>query len=247
MEKIIAACGNDCAACPRHLPKTDAELKHTAELWQRIGYRDRVVSNQEIACSGCRPGNWCRYGIVECAAKWDMPNCGACSRESCDRFRECLQTTGSFWPACEAACNADELETLKRAFFEKKENLAEQPRRGVHLPFGYVLAVFEAGLNVDETTFYFADEQPGDQHILGYLPEGPCPDRPYWAGWCDLKDGFDAATAAELFDAPYYDGRSLKERWPEVYIWEIGYIPVPVFVRWHENEYSLEKYRNQEQ
>ena len=36
MEKIIAACGNDCAACPRYVghpyEKTDEELHHTAEL-----------------------------------------------------------------------------------------------------------------------------------------------------------------------------------------------------------------------
>ena len=52
-EKIIAACGNDCAACPRYTAypyeKTDEELHHTAELWMRIGYRDHVVTNEEIA------------------------------------------------------------------------------------------------------------------------------------------------------------------------------------------------------
>ena len=55
-EKIIASCGNDGAACPRYTvhpyEKTDEELHHTAELWMRIGYRDRVVSNEEIACFG---------------------------------------------------------------------------------------------------------------------------------------------------------------------------------------------------
>ena len=47
LEKIIAACGNDCAACPRYTAppyeKTEAQLRRTAELWQKIGYRDRVV------------------------------------------------------------------------------------------------------------------------------------------------------------------------------------------------------------
>ena len=47
MQKIIAACGNDCSACPRYVAppyeKSDEELKYTAELWLEIGYRDRLV------------------------------------------------------------------------------------------------------------------------------------------------------------------------------------------------------------
>ena len=39
--KEIAACGNDCSACPRYTAhpyeKTVEELTHTAELWMRIG------------------------------------------------------------------------------------------------------------------------------------------------------------------------------------------------------------------
>lgn len=50
-EKIIAACGNDCAVCPRYnvppYTKTAEELHHTAELWYKIGYRDHVVTNEE--------------------------------------------------------------------------------------------------------------------------------------------------------------------------------------------------------
>ena len=71
--KVIAACGNDCAACPRYnahpYEKTETELRHTAELWMKIGYRDRIVSNEEIACNGCRPENWCRYRVVKCCAE----------------------------------------------------------------------------------------------------------------------------------------------------------------------------------
>ena len=129
MDKIIAACGNDCAACPRHLPKTEEELRRTAELWQRIGYRDRVVSNEEIACSGCRPGNWCRYEIINCVTERGIANCGECGEFPCAKFTECLRVTKSFWPACEAACGPKEMEALKRAFFRKKENLEEQARR----------------------------------------------------------------------------------------------------------------------
>ena len=69
-EKIIAACGNDCAVCPRYnvppYTKTAEELHHTAELWYKIGYRDHVVTNEEIACTGCKEENWCRYRLVKC-------------------------------------------------------------------------------------------------------------------------------------------------------------------------------------
>lgn len=37
--------------------KTGEELHSTAELWQKIGYRDHVVTNEEIACTGCKPEN----------------------------------------------------------------------------------------------------------------------------------------------------------------------------------------------
>lgn len=56
MDKIISACGNDCSACPRYIAapyeKTEEELRHTAELWLKIGYRDKLVSNGEISCNG---------------------------------------------------------------------------------------------------------------------------------------------------------------------------------------------------
>ena len=51
--------------------KTETELRHTAELWMKIGYRDHIVTNEEIACTGCKPENWCRYQVVKCCpARW---------------------------------------------------------------------------------------------------------------------------------------------------------------------------------
>lgn len=94
-KRIIAACGNDCSACPRYVAhsfeKSEEELEHTADLWMRIGYRDHVVAIHEISCSGCKPENWCRYRVVRC---------------------------------CEV-CTEDEYERLKKAFFEKEKNLSQ--------------------------------------------------------------------------------------------------------------------------
>ena len=126
--KIIAACGNDCAACPRYTAhpceKTETELRQTAELWMKIGYRDRIVSNEEIACTGCSPENWCRYRVVRCCTEKGIPTCSACSLYPCERVRECFAVTQSFEPKCREVCTEAEYAQLKLAFFEKKQNLA---------------------------------------------------------------------------------------------------------------------------
>ncbi len=127
MDRIIAACGNDCAACPRYTAppyeKTEAQLRRTAELWQKIGYRDRVVPAAEIACAGCRPDNDCRYHIAACCADRGVRSCGQCREYPCGTFRACLAVTASFEPRCRAVCTEAEYEQLKKAFFEKERNL----------------------------------------------------------------------------------------------------------------------------
>ena len=125
--KIIAACGNDCSECPRYnapgFEKKDEQLHQTAVLWQKIGYRNHVVSNEEISCSGCKPDNWCRYGIAACCFERGVANCGECSTFPCERFRECLKVTASFEHACRKVCSEEEYRILSKAFFEKELNL----------------------------------------------------------------------------------------------------------------------------
>ena len=126
-EKIIAACGNDCAACPRYTKppfgKSAGELHKTAVLWHKIGYRNSVVSNEEIACTGCTVDNWCRYNIVKCVSEKQIDNCGQCENYPCEKITDCFKVTKSFIPACQAACSDEEFAMMKRAFFEKEENL----------------------------------------------------------------------------------------------------------------------------
>lgn len=123
MEKIIAACGNDCAVCPRHLPKTDEELHHTAELWHKIGYRDHVVTNEEISCHGCTSDNWCRYQVVKCTEEKNIANCGECAEYPCKTIMECFEVAMTFEPMCRKICTDSEYMIMKKAFFEKQENL----------------------------------------------------------------------------------------------------------------------------
>lgn len=128
-DRIIAACGNDCSACPRYTAppygKTDEELQHTAELWMRIGYRDHVVSIDEIACEGCQPSNWCRYNVVKCCGNKGIKTCAECTAYPCDNIKECFAVTASFEPECRKACTEKEYEQIRKAFFEKEKNLNE--------------------------------------------------------------------------------------------------------------------------
>ena len=134
MSKIIAACGNDCSACPRYVAhpyeKTEAELRHTAELWRRIGYRDRIVSNEEISCRGCRPENWCRYHVAGCCEEKRISSCAQCERYPCGNMKECFEVTKSFEPQCREACTGEEYNRMKKAFFEKEQNLKELRKDG---------------------------------------------------------------------------------------------------------------------
>lgn len=123
MDDIIAACGNNCSKCPRHLPKSEAQLIETAKLWFDIGYRDSVVSTGEISCHGCHADNWCRYGIVKCASDNKMATCGHCTHYPCDNIKKCFESTLKWLPKCRAVCSDEQFEQLQAAFFNKKENL----------------------------------------------------------------------------------------------------------------------------
>lgn len=126
-ERIIAACGNDCSVCPRYVKepytKTAAELTHTAELWYKIGYRDHVVTNEEISCTGCKEDNWCRYKVFKCVNEKGIENCGQCREYPCENIKECFEVTKSFEPFCKQVCTEDEYKNMCKAFFEKEKNL----------------------------------------------------------------------------------------------------------------------------
>ena len=76
----------------------------------------------------------------------------------------------------------------------------------------------EAGINIDATCFYFADDSCENEHYLGYLPQY---EKPYWVGYCDIEDGCEVESAKELVEAPIFAGKSLRERWNSVVICSI--------------------------
>ncbi|MBP3804901.1 MAG: hypothetical protein J6I76_13620 [Oribacterium sp.] len=90
--------------------------------------------------------------------------------------------------------------------------------------YGYILAQFEKGDEfVDETTFYFCSDPKEIEHYIGYQSKH---DKPYRAGYCDIEDGCEFNTAKELFEAKIYDGQSIKDRWDELVLINIGGIGV---------------------
>jgi hypothetical protein len=128
---ILAACGNDCNACPRYLATRSGDrdkLYRVARLWNRIGYRERVVSPEEIACHGCASSNWCRYGIRQCAIQRGVNDCGECNEFLCRNIVDTIEKTLTFERRVKESCSDDEFELLHKAFFLKRENL-ERARR----------------------------------------------------------------------------------------------------------------------
>lgn len=49
MKDKITLCGDNCIYCPRYNAKTEEELNKVAELWYRVGMRDRIVSADEMS------------------------------------------------------------------------------------------------------------------------------------------------------------------------------------------------------
>lgn len=93
--------------------------------------------------------------------------------------------------------------------------------------FDYFLAELKKGEIMDETYFYFTDEEGIPEHYTGCLSEY---ERPYWAGLCDIPNGTDFETAEELVNAKICHGKPLKERWNEVRVICMGGIPVPDYI-----------------
>ena len=74
--------------------------------------------------------------------------------------------------------------------------------------------------SINDTLFYFNDEPKGERvHYLGCDRRF---DKPYWVGYCDIPDGEDFSTAEELLNAKIFNGKSIKDRWENLVIEEIG-------------------------
>lgn len=123
MEREMALCGDNCIECPRYNAHTDEELKAVAELWYKVGWRERVVSKEEIACSGCSLHKQCTYQLVECIREHGVCKCNQCNEFPCGKINAMLERSAEYKKKCKEVCSEQEYSILKKAFFEKENNL----------------------------------------------------------------------------------------------------------------------------
>ena len=123
-EPIISVCGDDCAVCPRFLAKTDEELHEIAVFWHKIGWRDRVVSNDEIRCTGCGCRPTCSFMILPCQKEKGVSDCKKCGEYRCELIEKMLVGSDEKEKMLRSVCaSEEEVQMLKRAFYEKRKNL----------------------------------------------------------------------------------------------------------------------------
>ena len=123
----IGYCGDNCSCCPRYVSthKNDIEkLKAASQMWKRVGWRDTVLSPEEIKCGGCKTVSWCRYSeIRECASSKTLNNCGECDQYPCKKLESVFEKTASYALDCETLFSKNDFKILSKSFFTKKQNL----------------------------------------------------------------------------------------------------------------------------
>ena len=123
----IGYCGDVCSCCPRYTVTREnntKKLKEVAQMWKRVGWRDTVLSTEEIKCGGCKTVTWCRYSeIRECAINHEFNNCGECDQYPCKKLKSVFEKTASYAEKCKAIFNEKDSLVLSKAFFTKKQNL----------------------------------------------------------------------------------------------------------------------------
>ena len=125
---VYSVCGDDCAVCPRYLAKADDELRQTAEFWAKAGWRNRVVSNEEIRCGGCGSRGACAFMLLPCVRSHQVKACRECPEFSCVKIADMLRRSGEKERQCKTACESEaEFAMLRRAFYAKEDNLREKP------------------------------------------------------------------------------------------------------------------------
>lgn len=100
-----------------------SELKAVAELWHKIGWRECVVSNEEIACSGCSLHKQCTYQLVDCTREHSVYKCNQCDEFPCGKINAMLERSIEYKKKCKEVCSEQEYIILEKAFFEKENNL----------------------------------------------------------------------------------------------------------------------------
>jgi hypothetical protein len=95
MEKLIASCGLDCAACDARiatLNNDDALRAKTADKW-KVQFNAPDMTPEMINCTGCREagdkiGHCAECEIRTCAIEKNFQTCSECGElESCGKLK----------------------------------------------------------------------------------------------------------------------------------------------------------------
>lgn len=105
MNEKITLCGDNCLECPRYNAHSDEELKEVARLWHKVGWRDRIVSNEEIACTGCSSHKQCTYQLVECTKEHNVDKCNQCMEFPCKKIQDMLERSAQYQEKCREVCS----------------------------------------------------------------------------------------------------------------------------------------------
>lgn len=111
MREKITLCGDNCIECLRYNAHSDEELKRVAELWYRVGWRDSIVSNKEISCSGCSSHKQCTYNLVECIKEHNVEKCNQCSEFPCLKISDMLKRSEEYQKKCMEVSWTDAIKT----------------------------------------------------------------------------------------------------------------------------------------
>lgn len=123
MKEKITLCGDNCIECPRYNAHNEEEQREVATLWYRIGWRDTVISNEEIACTGCSSHKQCTYQLVECIKEHKVDKCNQCNQFPCEKILDMLERSRIYQKKCKEICSEQEYKILEKAFFDKENNL----------------------------------------------------------------------------------------------------------------------------
>ncbi len=122
----MACCGDDCNYCPRYTGTINDDkgaLKKTAEIWYRMGWRNRILSPDEMKCYGCLSVKDCTYGIKECCGEKEIINCGYCTEMPCGKLRKMFNRNKKYKEISRALLAEEEYEIFNTAFWMKGDRL----------------------------------------------------------------------------------------------------------------------------
>lgn len=123
IKERITLCGDNCIECPRYNAHSDEELRMVAKLWYKVGWRNTIVSNDEIACQGCYSHKDCTYHLIECTKNHSVDKCNECYEFPCVKIKDMLERSDKYKQKCLEICSQQEYTVLERAFFNKENNL----------------------------------------------------------------------------------------------------------------------------